>query len=139
MREVNRIPPRMLIKAGSTLLVPRGPGLNQDVSERVADNAQLSLSPEVVLRKTTVKAIKGDTVATVARRFRVDADQVAQWNKVAASASFKPGQALTLYLPPKPKTARPGTSATKKKAAAPSKLAGSKKPAPKSAPKAKKK
>ncbi|MGQ0709452.1 MAG: transglycosylase SLT domain-containing protein [Rhodoferax sp.] len=103
LREVNRIPPRMLIRAGSTLLVPRGPGLNQDVSERVADNAQLSLSPEVVLRKTSVKAIKGDTVATVARRWRLEPEQVAQWNKVAANASFKPGQSLTLYLPAKAK------------------------------------
>ncbi len=108
LREVNRIPPRMLIRAGSTLLVPRGPGLNQDVSERVADNAQLSLAPEVVLRKTSVKAVKGDTVATVARRWRLDPEQVAQWNKVSASASFKPGQSLTLYLPAKAKASAKG-------------------------------
>lgn len=45
-REVNAIPPRMLVKAGSTLLVPRG-GTQRDVSEHVADSATLALAPEV--------------------------------------------------------------------------------------------
>jgi len=45
-REVNAIPPRMLVKAGSTLLVPRG-GAERDVSEHVADTATLALAPEV--------------------------------------------------------------------------------------------
>ena len=39
LREVNRIPPHMLVKAGSTLLVPRTPQRQADVSEKVAENA----------------------------------------------------------------------------------------------------
>jgi membrane-bound lytic murein transglycosylase D len=39
LRAVNRIPPRMLIKAGSTLLVTRSPNKSADVSEKIADNA----------------------------------------------------------------------------------------------------
>lgn len=98
-RSVNNIPPRMLIKAGSTLLVPRGARMEQDVSEQVADNAQIALAPEIVLRKTAVKARKGDTVAVLAKRYNVSAAQVAQWNKVSANAAFKPKQNVVMYLP----------------------------------------
>ncbi len=103
-RSVNNIPPRMLIKAGSTLLVPRGSSeRNQDVSAQVADTAQISLAPEIVLRKTTVKARKGDSVASIATRYRVSAAQVAQWNKVSSGAAFKVNQGVVMYLPVKAK------------------------------------
>jgi membrane-bound lytic murein transglycosylase D len=46
MREVNHIPPRMLVKAGSTLLVPRAAHRQTDVSVEVADNASMSLAPD---------------------------------------------------------------------------------------------
>ena len=98
LRSVNAVPPRMVIRAGSTLLVPRASHIQNDVTERVADTGQLSLSPEVVLRRTVVKAGKGETVASIARKYRVAAPQVAQWNKVSSSASFKPGQPVIVYL-----------------------------------------
>lgn len=50
LREINRIPPRHLINAGSTLLVPRGAS-GRDVPDVVADKAQLSTAPEVAKRK----------------------------------------------------------------------------------------
>ena len=104
-RSINNIPPRMLIKAGSTLLVPRGASeRNQDVSAQVADNAQIALAPEIVLRKTSVKARKGDTVASIASRYRVSGAQVAQWNKVSAGAAFKANQGVVMYLPAKAKS-----------------------------------
>ncbi len=46
LRDVNRIPPRMMVRAGSTLLVPRDQRRARDVSEHVADNASLALAPE---------------------------------------------------------------------------------------------
>jgi membrane-bound lytic murein transglycosylase D len=101
LRDVNNIPPRMLIKAGSTLLVRRSAGLDTDVSERVADNGQLSLSPEVVLRQTVVKAGKKDSVASLARRFAVSPQSLAEWNNVNVRASFTRGQKVVLYLPAK--------------------------------------
>jgi membrane-bound lytic murein transglycosylase D len=97
-RSVNAIPPLVVIKAGSSLLVPRSNGMDQDVAVKVADNGQLSLAPEVVLKRTLVKAAKGDSVASMARKYRVNADQVAQWNKTGMSASFKPGQQVVLFL-----------------------------------------
>jgi membrane-bound lytic murein transglycosylase D len=99
LRGVNNIPPRMLIKAGSTLLVSRTAQMDNDVASHVADNAQLTLAPEIVLRRSTVKARKGETVASIARRYGQSAASVAEWNKVSATAGFKLGQAVVLFLP----------------------------------------
>jgi len=104
LRDVNRIPARMLVTAGSTLLVPRGAHATNDVAEHIADNAMLNFAPDLPpLRKTSFKAgKKGDSVAAVAKRYRVSAAQVAQWNGVGAQASFKPGQAIVVMVPNKP-------------------------------------
>jgi membrane-bound lytic murein transglycosylase D len=99
LREVNNIPPRMKVRAGSSLLVHRSGSRDRDVSEFVADNAQLSLAPEVVLRRTVVRARKGDTMARVAQRYRVSAVSVAGWNGLSVNARLKAGQRLTLMLP----------------------------------------
>ena len=98
-RSINKIPPRMLIKAGSSLLVPRTAERKADVLLHTADHGQLSLAPEVVLRRTQVKAGKKDTVASVAQRHHVSPASVAEWNHVGASAAFKAGQSVVLFLP----------------------------------------
>jgi membrane-bound lytic murein transglycosylase D len=110
-REINRIPPRMLIKAGSTLLVPRSAKQQNDVSTQIADNGQVSFSPEIVLRKQSVKLRKAETVASIAQRYKVSAASVAGWNKISASGSFKAKQSVVLYLPAKVKAAKGGRSA----------------------------
>jgi len=97
LRAVNDIPSHMIIRAGSTLLVPRPPGMEQDVAERIADNGQLALAPETVLRRIVLKAGKKDSVATVARRYGLPAAKVAEWNKVPLSASFRPGQSIVIH------------------------------------------
>jgi membrane-bound lytic murein transglycosylase D len=98
---VNRIPPRMLIKAGSTLLVPRSTQRQTDVSEQLADHAMIALSPDAPpLRRVAFRAgKKGTSVAAVARRYRVSASQVAQWNKVGATARFAAGKVVVVYVP----------------------------------------
>jgi membrane-bound lytic murein transglycosylase D len=99
LRNINRIPPRMLVKGGSALIVPRSNTSLADVTEKVADNGQISLTPEIVTRRTTVRASKGDTVASLARRHRVSPASLADWNDVKASAAFKAGEQVVLYLP----------------------------------------
>ena len=96
LRNVNRIPPRMLVKAGSTLLVPRSPHRSEDVSVNVADSAMMLLAPEPAPgRRISFKAGKtGDSVAAVAKRYRVSADNVASWNGVSPQARFLPGQTI---------------------------------------------
>ena len=97
LRELNRIPPRMLIKAGSTLLVPRNGQRSADVSEHLADHAMMTLAPDVPpLRRVALRAGKRDTVATIARRYRVSASQVAQWNKTSTGARFRSGQTIVV-------------------------------------------
>jgi membrane-bound lytic murein transglycosylase D len=75
--------------------------VQNDVTSHVADNGQLNLSPERVTRRTTVKAGKRDTVASIAKRFRLSASQIADWNSVGVAAAFKPGQKVVVYLPVK--------------------------------------
>jgi membrane-bound lytic murein transglycosylase D len=98
-RSINSIPPRMMVRPGSALLVPRAAHTEQDVTSHVADTGQVSLSPEIVLKKTIVHASRGATVVTVAQKYKVTASNVAQWNRVSESASFKYKQAVVLYLP----------------------------------------
>ena len=102
-REINRIPPRMLIKAGSTLLVPRGATQQKDVSEQVADNGQISFSPEIVLVRQSVKLRKATSLAALASKYNVSAASLAGWNKVSAGGSFKAKQTVVLYLPQRAK------------------------------------
>lgn len=115
VRDVNRIPPGMLVKAGSTLLVHRSASGERarDVPEKLADNAQLSLTPEIVLRKTVVKARKGDTAASLAKRHNVPVAKLTEWNKFGASATLKAGQAVVLMLPA---PARPAGSGSRNRA-----------------------
>lgn len=98
LRDINKIPPRMLIKKGSTLLVPRGIQRKDDVSEQVADNAVINLSPEVSLKRISIKARKGDTIARMAKRYRVTPQQLEEWNKLNANAGLRTGQTLVAYV-----------------------------------------
>lgn len=98
LRSVNNIPARMLIKAGSTLLVPRSPHRDQDVSEHLADNAQIQLAADVPpLRRVSIRAGKSDTLASLARKHKINPAQLAQWNNLSASSRLKPGQSLVMY------------------------------------------
>ena len=139
LREVNKIPASMLVKGGSTLLVPRASSTVRDVSPELADNAVMSLTPDVPpLRRMTLRAGKHETVAGVAKRYRVPAAQVAQWNHTTAHAKFKPGESIIVYVPQKAaRSAKASAGSTKSsKSAATKKGAASKKatPAKKSAP-----
>jgi len=102
LREMNRIPPKMLVKAGSTLLVQRSEQRVQDVPEHVADNAHMALAPDVPpLRKVAIQARKGDTVLALAKRYRVTAAQIAQWNRIDDGTRFKKAQSLVIWQPVK--------------------------------------
>jgi membrane-bound lytic murein transglycosylase D len=101
LREVNAIPPRMLVQAGSTLLVARSRTRDGDVSVRMADSAMISFSPDgPALKRVSLKVGKGgDSVPALAKRYAVSAQQVAQWNRVAANAKLQPGSTVVLYVP----------------------------------------
>ena len=98
-REMNNIPRGMVIKSGSTVVVRRSNGAAQAVASHVVNNAQLAYTPEIVLRRTSVRARKGDSIASVAARYDLPAATVAGWNHTNARAGLKRGQAVVLYLP----------------------------------------
>ncbi len=125
LREVNGIPPHYLVRAGSTLLVPRSDQRHADVSEHLAENATMALARDgPSMRRVALKAGKRDSVSSVARRYRVSAQQVAHWNGVTAGSSFRPGQPIIVYVVQRATSAKSTKSAksaksTKARAAAP--------------------
>jgi len=105
LREVNKIPPRMLVRGGSTLLVPRNERSDADVPGDVADHATMLLVSDVPpRRRSVVRARRNESVAALAGRYGVSPSSVAEWNKVAPSARFKAGESVTVYLPAKAQT-----------------------------------
>ena len=116
LRSINKIPPRMMIKAGSALLVPRLAKHQSDVSSKLADNGQLNLTPEQVLRKQFVKARKKDTLESIAKRYKVSVEQLAQWNGLSKTSPLKNGQKLVIMVSGKArKTVASGGSKHKRK------------------------
>jgi membrane-bound lytic murein transglycosylase D len=101
LREVNHIPARMLVKAGSTLLVPRPAQHASDVSVAIADSAAMALAPDLPPTKRVNLRVgkRGETVASVARRWHVSTTQVALWNHVKPNGKFAPGSTAVLFLP----------------------------------------
>jgi membrane-bound lytic murein transglycosylase D len=129
LRKANAIPPRMRLRAGSSLIVPRNGKLDRDVPAHVADNGMLSLQPEVTTRRVVVKARKGETVSRLASRYGLSAASVADWNRLSAGSTLKTGQRVTLHLPQRAKatTSARSTKSVKPRATS-SKSASSKKP-----------
>ncbi|WP_338055432.1 transglycosylase SLT domain-containing protein [Scleromatobacter humisilvae] len=101
LREVNHIPARMLVKSGSTLLVPRSAQHIADVSVAVADSAAMALAPDLPpTRRVNMRIAKGgETVAAVAKRWHVSPTEVATWNHVKPTAKFAAGSTAVLFLP----------------------------------------
>jgi membrane-bound lytic murein transglycosylase D len=97
-RTLNNIPPRMLIKAGSALLVPRHARMEEDVDGQVADNGQLSLAPEITLRRVVVKAGKKDTLESLSQKHRVTVAQLLEWNELTSQSKLQAGQSVVLFL-----------------------------------------
>ncbi|MBK6866444.1 MAG: transglycosylase SLT domain-containing protein [Burkholderiales bacterium] len=133
-REINNVPRGMVIKSGSTVLVRRGNGATTQVASHVVNNAQLAYTPEIVLRRTTVRARRGDSIASVAARYDLPAATVAGWNHTGARAGLKRGQAVVLFLPVRAAAAaaRDGVAASQRAArahAAPATRSSAKAPA----------
>jgi membrane-bound lytic murein transglycosylase D len=112
LREANRIPPRYVISAGSTILIPRDETMESDIPADSLD-ARFALVPEQSnLRKVTYRVRRGDTLFSVARRYRVDEKDVIVWNHLTAPTLFA-GQRLELTVPAAkaPVTAKGGSKA----------------------------
>ena len=98
IREANNIPPKMALRAGSTILVPRPEhAAETNISAAVADNATMVVVPDGPESKAVlVKVAKGDTLLSLARRYKVSVAQIKTWNGLK-SDSVRIGQSLHLH------------------------------------------
>ena len=99
LRSINRIPSRMRVRSGSTLLVPRQDHHADEISPLVARSGSISFLPEVALQTTSLKAEVGDTIASFAERFGLPVSSVASWNNASPSTRLGAGQEVTVQLP----------------------------------------
>ncbi|RJF98189.1 transglycosylase SLT domain-containing protein [Noviherbaspirillum saxi] len=124
IREANNIPPRTLLKAGSTVLVPKSDhGPEHDIAPELVDTATMITAPDVPdTRRVYIKVGKKDSLESIAQRNRVTVEQIKQWNNLKQD-KVNAGASLQLNVP-----FRPAPAAVRKAAPAPTRQAA--KPAP---------
>jgi membrane-bound lytic murein transglycosylase D len=99
IREINQIPPRRSLRAGSTILVPRQEGLDADVPRHLADSGQVLLAPARTATRASRHTVQaGDTLSSIARRHGVTVANIQQWNKLRPQQTLRIGQVLVLQI-----------------------------------------
>ena len=96
LREANHVPPRYLAAAGSTILIPRDE-TSEDVSSEMLDGSVALVPEKAGLRKITVRVRRGDSLATIARKWHVGQDEIIAWNNLRSPDLFA-GQRLSLTV-----------------------------------------
>lgn len=98
VREVNLIPAKMMIKAGSTLLVPKSDKApDNDIPMDVVEKAQLIVE-KTSTRQVSYKVSKHDNLAGIAKRFRVTVAELKNWNHLKHETVSR-GQTLHIQTP----------------------------------------
>ncbi len=103
LREANTIPAKMMVKSGSTLLIPKSAkSPDHDISAEIAEKAQLVIekaSPNT--RQLNVKVGRNDNLSTIAKRYKVSITQLRNWNHLKRDTLIA-GQSLQVQLPVSP-------------------------------------
>jgi peptidoglycan lytic transglycosylase D len=97
LRAANRVPPRYLVGAGSTILVPRDDADGEDVSGDMLDGSVALMPEKPGLHKISVKVRRGESIGSIARRWHVGEDEIIAWNDLRSPALMA-GQRLTLTV-----------------------------------------
>ncbi|WP_424195723.1 transglycosylase SLT domain-containing protein [Ampullimonas aquatilis] len=98
LRDVNRIPAGMRLKAGSTILIPKTASNDNDIPMHIADNAVMAIEPDTPdMKKISYQVRKGDTLYSVANRYHVSVTQLKGWNGIKRDA--RAGQVLVMRVP----------------------------------------
>lgn len=104
LRKVNGIPKGRRVLANSTLLVrSTGAEDQQDIAAELA-NAKLQLSPTTTWRRVTYRVRSGDTLSSIARRWRITMKSIVTANRLR-SDRLRVGQRLVLTVPNVPRQA----------------------------------
>ena len=99
LMSVNRIPAGMRLKAGSTIVVPRGDDDDEDISADVAESAMLAVEPDVPdTRKMLIRVRRAQSMSTFADRYNVSVGQLKGWNRTHRDTVL-PGQLIVLHVP----------------------------------------
>lgn len=100
LREVNHIPPRSQLRAGSTILVPKTEDTPEtDIAPELAESAAMVVEPDAPqYRKLTVKVGRRDTLASIASRYHVTVAQIKSWNGMHRDHVII-GQSLQIQVP----------------------------------------
>jgi len=135
IREINQIPPRMMLRTGSTILVPRQGEHDTDVPQHMADNGQMLLAPmAAATRAKRYRVRQGDTLSAIARRHGVTVANIQRWNNLRPNQPIRAGQMLVLQTRDRNATAAndtaaPDTPATPARATRPGTSQAAKQPA----------
>lgn len=96
--ELNQISKAFRFSAGSTVLLPKLPHLNNDISLNIAEKGKLLTEKDLPdTRKVNVYIGKRDTWQSIAERYNVSAESLKSWN--TGVESLKASRALALVLP----------------------------------------
>ncbi|RJX32867.1 MAG: LysM peptidoglycan-binding domain-containing protein [Oxalobacter sp.] len=105
LREINHIPTKMLLKQGSTLLVPKSEktpqqAQDQDIAPELAEKATIAtIYDGPPSKRIKVKVRKRDTLISIARRYRgVTPEQIKSWNRLESN-KLVVGSRLEIYVP----------------------------------------
>lgn len=101
LRNVNHIPPKMVLKYGSTIMVPATEDVAgaREITPEVANTARISYAPAgPVTRLIRVKVKRKESLLTLARRHRVSVAEIRQWNHLKGS-QIDAGQVLEIHEP----------------------------------------
>lgn len=122
IREVNNIPQKMVLKAGSTILVPKvSDTVYNDISPDTADNATIAVEPDHPdTRRIVVNVGKRDSLASIANRYQVSIAQLKDWNSLSRD-KLTFGQRLSLQVPFASRAGRSSARPSSHRTKAPSK------------------
>ncbi len=98
LRDINKIPPRSLVQAGSAVVVPRPQEHNADIPEHIADSGQILYTSLGAKKAGKIKARRGQTLEALAQQHGVTVAQLRQWNKLGPNAKLRNGQRLIVSL-----------------------------------------
>jgi membrane-bound lytic murein transglycosylase D len=105
VRDVNAIPAKMFVKAGSTLLVPKSAhASDENIPLQIAEQAQLTIEKGGAgTRKIYIKVGKKDSLASIAKRYKINPADIKEWNSLRRD-QISPGMKLALQVPIKTRT-----------------------------------
>ncbi len=119
VRDVNAIPAKMYVKAGSTILVPKSSRSSEEnIPTQVVEQAQLTIAKgNAGTRKIYVKVSKKDNLAAIAKRYKLNVADIKEWNNLRKD-QVPLGTKLALQVPIKTQHLATATKVTKKQGSA---------------------